>query len=120
MKKHLLTTIKISILILLFTQSYNITFAQKKINYNLDGIIGNSNSHYCYRIDGTWNGCIGDFPDCAKVPNDIDLIKAILSIKKDYNQDKIISGQDLEIAVKQTEDLNKEQNSSCKCNFNYF
>ncbi len=83
-------------------------FAQNKVDYNLEGAIGNSVSRYSYRIDGSWNGCIGDFPDCTKIPSDNDLIKAILSLKKDYNQDKIISVQDLENAVMESEDLNKD------------
>lgn len=95
----------LSILFVLFEI---ICFAQTKVVYNLDGAIGNSVSQYSYRIDGSWNGCIGDFPDCTEIPSDNDLIKAILSIQMDYNHDSLISGQDLENAIIKTDDLNKD------------
>jgi hypothetical protein len=95
-------------LILLFILCFNIGYAQNKIDVNLNSAFGNSAARYCFRVDGTWNGCIGDFPDCTEIPSDKDLIKSILSLTKDYNKDNIISALDLEGAVMESEDLNND------------
>jgi hypothetical protein len=94
--------------ILILMLCFSIGFAQNEIEYNIDETIGNSVSRYSYRVDGSWNGCIGESPDCSEIPSDLDLIKSILSLRKDYNKDNKISGHDLEDAVMESEDLNKD------------
>jgi hypothetical protein len=95
-------------LILYFVLFVTISFSQNKLNFKLDDAFNNSASRYCYRSNGSWNGCIGEFPDCEAIPLNEELIKAIISLKKDYNQDKIISGLDLEYAIEKSLDLNDD------------
>jgi len=77
-----------------------------KIKRSFSEVIGNSTTNYPIRITGEMSGCIGG--GCEEVPSDIDLYKAIEVIDEDYNGDGVIGYEDLEPAINQTGDINRD------------
>jgi hypothetical protein len=103
---HVLIITIIPQLILSCTQtSENETQENKKLNYDCNSVIGNSNKDYNWRISGELSGCHG----CEDlIPRDEDLHKAILSLKKDYDGDDTLGVEDLKYAIVEAGDLNND------------